>query len=91
MDALGGAVGHQLRRGVAGVQLDLVDGGDDLDELAVGTLEGQRVKEHTLQLGSLSNRSRFLMPKLLTPIFRTLPVPTSFCISRQVSTKSQSG
>lgn len=30
MNALGGVVGDQLGRGVVGVQLDLVDGGDDL-------------------------------------------------------------
>lgn len=30
MDALGGVVGNQLGRGVVRVQLDLVDGGDDL-------------------------------------------------------------
>lgn len=30
MNTLGGIVGNQLRRGVVRVQLDLVDGGDDL-------------------------------------------------------------
>src|SRR5436305_10372350 len=34
-----------------------------------------------LQEGSLSNFSRFLIPKFDTPMFLTLPVAGSFCIS----------
>ena len=30
MDALGGVVGDELGGGIAGMELDLVDGGDDL-------------------------------------------------------------
>lgn len=43
-----------------------------------------------LTSGFLSRISRFLMPKLLTPMFLTLPVPCSFCISIQVFSKFQS-
>lgn len=89
VDALGLGVRDELGRGVARMQLDLVDGGDNLFNVR----EASRVKKpgtRTLQLGSLSKISRFLTAKLETPMFLTLPVPTSFCISRHVSTKFQS-
>ena len=44
-----------------------------------------------LSSGFLSRISRFLMAKLETPMFLTLPVPGSFCISIQVFWKSWSG
>lgn len=102
MDVLAREVVEQLGRGVAGVQLDLVDGGDDLFEktavsisvrpiLPLGQESLGRGELLTVVLSALNSFSRFLMAKLLTPMARTLPVPTSFCISRQVSTKSQPG
>lgn len=41
--------------------------------------------------GSLRSFSKFLMPKFETPMFLTLPVAGSFCISCHVFMKSQSG
>jgi hypothetical protein len=45
----------------------------------------------TLQDGSLSSFSKFLIPKLETPMFLTLPVAGNFCSSCHVLMKSQSG
>jgi len=104
MDALGGVVGDELGGGIAGMELDLVDGGDDLG--ARVSIIGQESERHknkieikqgkkkerdanlTLHDSSFNNLSKFLIPKFETPIFLTFPVPTNFCISLHVSTKS---
>ena len=46
--------------------------------------------QRTLQSGLASNFSRWVMPKLDTPMLRTFPDSSSFCISLHVSRKSQS-
>lgn len=46
---------------------------------------------HTVVPGSLRSFSKFLIPKFDTPMFFTLPVAGSFCISCHVLMKSQSG
>lgn len=91
MDALGGVVGDELGGGAAGVELDLVDGRDDLKGTSVVIVPRQRVslgergEQRTLHEGSFSSLSRCVIPKLETPMFFTLPVSGSFCISLHVS------
>jgi hypothetical protein len=94
VDALLGAVSNELGGRVRWVKLDLVDSRDDLQLVSNSSIQikgSNGVAPRTLQLGSFNNRSRFLMPKLLTPRFLILPVSINFCISRHVSKKSQSG
>lgn len=87
MDALGGAVRDELRGGVVGVQLDLVDllglEGEG------GGREGGRTAGTVVVEGSRRRMSRLWMPKLEMPMLRALDFG-SFCISRQVSRKFQS-
>ena len=82
MDAFGGVVFDELWGRVIRVDLDLINSRYDLKLVNNSYLEWRR--KTTLHDGSLSNFSRCVMPKLETPMFRTLPVAGSFCISCHV-------
>jgi hypothetical protein len=89
VNAFRGVVRNEFRGRVVWMEFDLVDSRDNLKEINKSS-ECLEV-ENTLHDGSLSNFSRCVMPKLETPMFRTLPVAGSFCISCHVLMKSQSG
>jgi len=91
VDSFRGVVLDEFWRGVVWVDLNLVYCWDNLRDVSNCELEARYMESQTFVDGSLSNFSKFLIPKLETPIFRTFPVAGSFCISCQVFMKSQSG
>jgi hypothetical protein len=91
MDALRGVVSDELGGWVVGVEFDLVDCWNDLAEVSGPVPSQAGVIRHTFVDGSFRRISKFLIPKLETPMFFTLPVAGSFCISCHVLMKFQSG
>lgn len=89
MDALGGVVGDELGGGVAWMQLDLVDSGNDLycqlrtlDALAKDTYRGRRTVQQLLEVSNakvghtnVANLSPIQQLLHLSPSINKIPIP----------------